>query len=274
MNEESIRLRARLPAPIGAVRRGLVDAAALRHWLAEHAEVEPPGRYAFWGRYTPQGEEPRQRLLHLDDRTLRLSWRLSGEETTVEVLLEEESADSTVVTLSQTCSDREPAGYPMRLVLTVFWSLALGNLIDHLTGRPITPPCDHTARELRTEVTIAAPRTAVFGSLVDSAEFGRWFGIPVEIEPYAGGAWSIPDGGPIGTVREVEPNRRLSLQEDTGIATWTLADDGEGTLLTFDLSGFAPDRPPYPSWTAWLSALSSLRRYHELDDWQPAWLTD
>jgi uncharacterized protein YndB with AHSA1/START domain len=274
VSEESIRLRARLPAPIGAVRRGLLDPAALRHWLAEHAEVEPPGRYAFWGRYTPQGEEPRQRLLHLGDRTLRLSWRLSGEETTVEVLLEEESAGSTVVTVSQTCPGGESSGYPMSLALTVFWSLALGNLIDHLLGRPITARCDHTARELRTEVTIGAPRTAVFGSLSDSAEFSRWFGIPVEIEPYAGGAWSIPDGGPIGTVRELEPDRRLSLQEESGIATWTLADDGEGTHLTFGLSGFPPDRPPYPGWTAWLSALSTLRRYHELDDWQPAWLTD
>jgi hypothetical protein len=92
-----------------------------------------------WGRYTPHGEKPRQRLLHLDDRTLRFSWHLGTEETTVEVLLEDGA-----VTLSQT------------------------------------------------------------------------------------------------------------------------------TRLTVGLSGF--NRPPYPSWTTGLSAISALRRYHELDDWRPIWL--
>jgi uncharacterized protein YndB with AHSA1/START domain len=268
---DPIRLHARLPASIGAARRAWTDATALRHWLAEYAEAEPPGRYAFWGRHTPLGEEPRQRPLHLDDRTLRFSWELSGEETIVEVLLEED-ADSTVVTLSQTCFDGTYAGYPSGTVLTVFWSLALGNLTDHLMGRPTTPRCDYTARDLRMELAIGAPRPAVFGSLTDSEEFGRWFGLPVEIEPYAGGSWAIRRGGPIGTVRAVEPGRLLSLKEDSGIATWELEDDGDGTLLRFGLSGFDPASPPHLSWTGWLSAISTLRRYHELDDWRPIWL--
>jgi uncharacterized protein YndB with AHSA1/START domain len=269
---DSIRLRARLPASIGAARRALADAAALRHWLAEEAEVEPPGRYAFWGRHTPQGGEPRQRLLHLGDSSLRFSWRLSGEETTVEVLLAEEDADSTVVTLSQTCFDGGYSGYPIGLVLTVFWSLALGNLTDHLAGRALTPMCDYTSPDLRMEIAIGAPRAAVFGSLTDSDEFGRWFGLPVEIEPHAGGSWAIREGGPIGTVRAVEPGRLLSLKEDSGIATWELDDDGDGTLVSFGLSGFDPESPPYPSWTGWLSAISALRRFHELDDWRPIWI--
>jgi uncharacterized protein YndB with AHSA1/START domain len=272
--DASIRLRARLPAPIGAVRRALADPGALCRWLAEHARVEPPGRYEFWGRYTPEGDEPRQRLLHLGDRTLRFSWRLGGTDTTVEVLLTEESADSTVVALSQTTPDGEFAGYPFGIALTVFWSLALGNLIDHLSGRPLTPRCDHTSPDLRTEVLIGAPRAAVFGSLVDSAEFSRWFGLPVELDPRPGGAWAIREGGPIGTVRAVEKGHLLSLEEDTGIATWELADSAEGTRLTFGLSGFDPDRPPYPGWTGWLSALSNLRRYHELTGWRPIWLPD
>jgi hypothetical protein len=238
---------------------------ALRAWLAEYAEAGPPGTYAFWGRYTPHGEEPRQRLLHLDDRTLRFSWRLGTEETTVEVLLEDGA-----VTLSQTTFDGEESGYPVALALSVFWSLALGNLVDHLGDRPITPRCDHTRSDLRAEVLIGAPRTAVFASLTESAQFSRWFGISVEIEPYAGGTWAIPDGGPIGTVGEVTPGRRLTLHEDSGTSTWELEDAGEGTRLTVALSDF--DRPPYPSWTAWLSAVSGLRRYHELDDWQPIWL--
>jgi uncharacterized protein YndB with AHSA1/START domain len=267
---ERIRLRARLPAPIEAARRGLTDATALRHWLAEHAEAGP-GRYAFWGRHTPDGEAPRQRLLHLDERTLRFAWTLGGQETTVEVLLAEEDGASTAVTLTQTHDPGVYAGYPLALVLTVFWSLALGNLADHLAGRPITPRCDYTASEPRAEIVIGAPRTAVFRSLTDSDEFSRWFGLTVEIEPYAGGRWTI-HGGPVGSVRELEPDRRLSLEEDSGIATWHLADDPGGTLLTVTLTGFPPGRPPYPSWTGWLSAMSAFRRYHEVAGWRPIWL--
>ena len=262
---DPIRLRARLPASAAAARRAWTDPVALRAWLAEYAEAAPPETYAFWGRYTPHGEEPRQRLLHLDDRTLRFSWQVGTEDTTVEVRLEDGA-----VALSQTAYDGEEYGYPAPLALSVFWSLALGNLVDHLSGRPITPRCDHTDPDLCTEVVIGAPRTAVFASLTESAQFSRWFGIRVEIEPYAGGSWAIPEGGPIGTVGEVTPGRRLTLHEDSATSTWDLEDAGEGTRLTVALSDF--DRPPYPGWTAWLSAVSALRRYHELDDWQPIWL--
>ena len=47
-----------MPAPPEAVHAALTDAAALRVWLAEHAEVALPDRYEFWGRYTPDGAEP------------------------------------------------------------------------------------------------------------------------------------------------------------------------------------------------------------------------
>ena len=57
-----------MPAPPEAVYAALTDAAALRVWLAEHAEVALPDRYEFWGRYTPDGAEPHQRLLHADER--------------------------------------------------------------------------------------------------------------------------------------------------------------------------------------------------------------
>lgn len=86
MNEH-LRLRARVDAPLETVRRALTDAEALRTWLAEHAEVDLPHRYAFWGRYTPDGAEPHQRVLHVDDRTLRLEWTVKGQATTTEIML-------------------------------------------------------------------------------------------------------------------------------------------------------------------------------------------
>src|SRR5215468_10849801 len=48
--------RVRAMAPVKEVHHALTDAAALRVWLAEHAEVDLPHRYEFWGRYTPEGD--------------------------------------------------------------------------------------------------------------------------------------------------------------------------------------------------------------------------
>jgi uncharacterized protein YndB with AHSA1/START domain len=53
MTEPDLRLRAVVPAPPKVVYEALTDPAALRVWLAEHAEVDLPGRYEFWGRFTP-----------------------------------------------------------------------------------------------------------------------------------------------------------------------------------------------------------------------------
>jgi uncharacterized protein YndB with AHSA1/START domain len=106
---EPMILRVRLAAPIQAVRHALTDAASLRAWLAEHAEVDLPRTFAFWGRYTPEGEAPHQRLLHVDDHTLRFNWLLDGEDTTVHIELQQERPDSTILTLSQTHFDMQEA---------------------------------------------------------------------------------------------------------------------------------------------------------------------
>jgi uncharacterized protein YndB with AHSA1/START domain len=45
--------RIRIAAPPRAVHHALTDPAALQVWLAEHAEVDLPDRYQFWGRFTP-----------------------------------------------------------------------------------------------------------------------------------------------------------------------------------------------------------------------------
>jgi uncharacterized protein YndB with AHSA1/START domain len=263
-----VTLCARLDAPVAAVREALTDPVAVRRWLAEFAEVDLPGRYEFWGRYTPQGGEPHQRVLHADDRTLRLGWVLDGRETVVEIGL----APATVLTLSQTWFEGQDvgAGHPINLFLTVHWSLAIANLADHLAGREPTPGCDFTATDLRTRVLINAPREEVFAAMTDPARFSRWFGLTVEIEPYAGGIWAIRGGGPLGSVAEVEPGHRLSLREDSGLATWDLTDAEDGTWLDFTMTDHGAE--PYASWTGWLAAISALRRYLELDDWQALWI--
>ena len=99
MTEPDLRLRAVVPAPPKVVYEALTDPAALRVWLAEHADVDLPGKYEFWGRFTPDGAEPHQRVLQVDERTIRFGWTVSGVESEVGFELAEDE-DGTLVTLT------------------------------------------------------------------------------------------------------------------------------------------------------------------------------
>ncbi|WP_440103256.1 SRPBCC family protein [Streptosporangium sp. H16] len=275
---EPMKLSARVTAPLKAVHHALTDPGELRVWLAEHAEVELPHRYAFWGRHTPGGAAPHQRPLHVDDHTLRFSWQLGGEETTVEIGLEEESAESTIVTLTQTHFDRESAMTEGGVLgtLQTFWCLSIANLVDHLEGRELTPKADFTSPILRERVVIGGSPEAVFDSLVDPEKFSRWFGYKVDLEPYVGGRFAM--GGfevndTPARVVELEPGHSLSLEwPGRGVSSWELEGSGGATRLTFVESGFDEKNPPYAGWMGWLSGIAELRRFHELSDWRPIWL--
>lgn len=238
-----------------------------------------PHRYEFWGRYTPEGDAPHQRLLHVDDHTLRFSWLLDGEDTTVEIRLAEETADSTVLTLSQAPFpdwDEVMAESSIRGVLHTYWSLVTANLADHLEGRPLTPMCDFTTLDLRSEVLIDADRDTVYTALTDPIRFSKWFGVKVDIEPHIGGRFAMggfdADPNPAKIV-ELEPGRKMSTDwGPSGVATWELADSGGKTRLTFVQSGFDTKRLPYGAWMGWLSGVAELRRFLELDNWRPLWL--
>ena len=109
----TMKKRIRIAAPLGAVYKALTDPGALQVWLAEHAEVDLPDRYQFWGRFTPNGEAPHQLLRQVDDSSLRFDWELDGVYTTVDIGLVAESgpdgdSGSTLLTLTQT----EVPGWP------------------------------------------------------------------------------------------------------------------------------------------------------------------
>ncbi|MEV6152746.1 SRPBCC family protein [Nonomuraea sp. NPDC052129] len=274
---EPMTVRARVQAPVKEVHHALTDAATMRLWLAEHAEVELPDRYAFWGRHTPEGDAPHQRPLHVDDHTVRFSWLLDGVDTTVEFGLEEESPETTIVSVSQTHFDFQEAltEATIRGVIQTYWCLMLANLAEHFDGRPLTPKPDFTSSDLRAEVLIAASAEKVFDSLIDSESVTRWFGFPIEIEPYVGGRFAmggLANNDQPAKIVELEPGRRLSVDwGGVGIGTWELAESGGKTRLTIVHSGF--DRPPYASWSGILSGLSELRRFHEVADWSPIWVS-
>jgi uncharacterized protein YndB with AHSA1/START domain len=275
---ETMTSRARVLAPIKAVHHALTDAGSLRVWLAEHAEVDLPGRYAFWGRHTPEGDAPHQRPLHVDDTTPRFTWLLGGEETTVEFRLEEESADATVITVSQTHFSFQEmmSGSGIRGVLHTFWALAIANLVDHVEGRPITSRLDFTSADLREEVVIDASPEEVYDSLIDSGKVTRWFGVPFEIDPRVGGDYTMSgmQDNP-AKILDLEPGGKLSVDwGGAGVSTWELAGSEGKTRLTLVQSGFQAERPPYASWAGIISGLAELRRFHELADWRPIWLGD
>ncbi|MFI9812200.1 SRPBCC family protein [Saccharothrix variisporea] len=275
---ETVTLRARVDVPVERVHQALTSADELRVWLAEHAEVDLPDRYAFWGRHTPEGDAPRQTLLHVDDTSLRFTWHVGGEDTTVEFTLAPDET-GTVVTVSQShfpgwadaVQETGVLGW-----LYTFWALNLANLVEHLEGRELTPKADFTSTDMRASVDIAATKEAVYRALVDADEYSTWFGAKIDIEPWAGGRVAMG-----GFENNPEPGKVLDLVEgermtvdwgDSVVSTWELAESEGRTRLTFVQSGFVDGRPPYGAWLGWLSGVAELRRYVELADWRPIWL--
>jgi uncharacterized protein YndB with AHSA1/START domain len=275
---EPMTLNARVAAPLPDVYRALTDPSALRTWFCEHAEIDLPHRYSFWGRYTPDGDAPHQRVLHADDHTLRFKWLLDGEETTTEFSLTEEGAGATIVALSQSHFDMQEAmtGGSIRGVLQTFWALSIANLVDYLEGRALTPRCDFTSADLRAEFTISASVEKVYDSLIDSEKASAWFGYPIAIEPWVGGRFAMGgfESGFAAKIVELEPRRKMTIDwGNTGVSSWELEGSGGKTRMTFVQSGFDTQRPPYAAWMGTLSGFAELRRYHELRDWQPIWFT-
>jgi uncharacterized protein YndB with AHSA1/START domain len=276
--EFDLRLRAVVPASLKDTYEALTDPAALRVWLAEYAEVDLPGRYEFWGRFTPDGAQPHQRVLHVDERTIRLAWTVDGVQTTTQIEVAEDE-DGTLVTLSQSdlpsfediLADKAGA----RGALQTFWSLAIDNLADYLAGRAPTPKCDFTSSELHTSVVIDAAPEAVFDSMIQPEVFAKWFGAHVDIEPHLGGRFAmggfeVDPGG--AKFVEFEPGRKAALRfADGETTTWELEGSDGKTRLTMMHSGFDPANPPYPAWGGWLSGIAGLRRYHELPHQRSIW---
>ncbi len=274
---DPLKLHARLAAPVEAVRHALTDPAALRVWFAEHARVELPTAYEFWGRHTPEGDAPHQRLLHVDDRSLRFAWLLDGVETTTEFSLRPDGPDVTVLTVSQSHFDFAEAmsGSSIRGVLQTFWALSVANLAAHLEGQPLLPKVDFTSAEMRGEMLIDAPVAKVYESLTDSEQASAWFGYPIGIEPWVGGRYAMGgfESGHAAKVVDLEPGRKVSVDwGPTGVTTWELAESAGKTKLTFVQSGFDVDNPPYAAWAGSVSGLYELRRFHEVAGWEPIWL--
>jgi uncharacterized protein YndB with AHSA1/START domain len=282
MTAQTYTLRVPVGAPPEVVYAALTDPGALETWLAEHAEVSlADGRFGFWGRYTPEGERGRQRLLAAEpDRLLRFSWLLQGAETEVSIALESHRG-GTAVSLTH-------SGVPPRASGEDYWvrdllMLSLANLASYCEGHGIGPRCDFTAmreNEARAAVDIAASPAEVFASLIEPAQLDRWIADHAEVEPRVGGRYDFGwDHGPV-RILELEPDQALayswrhSWEDDHGpdstVVRWELQGSQGHTHLTIVHSGFGPGRRPDGYQLGWMEFLASLKRMHEAGvAWQP-----
>ena len=267
-------VRVRTSAPPSRIYEALTTAEGLQTWLAEHAHVDlEGGQFEFWGRYTPDGERGRQKLLGFDDTSVRFSWQLFGTEYTVELAVEQRDGE-TLVAVAQTPYPSWGLGDEQSEILQTFWPLVLGNLVEHVEGRPTLGFCDFTTPEQRFEFDIAATPAAVIDALTDPDVFARWFGARMEIEPHVGGRWtmgSLEDNpNPAKIIALDEAHFALDFQEGM-VASWELKGSEGRTHLTFVQSGFDTGNPPYGAWIGWLSGFADLRRMLELPNWRPMW---
>lgn len=277
---EPMTIDVHVEATPAATYAALTDPTALTHWLAEHADVSiADSRFEFWGRYTPQGERGRQRLLAAEpDRLLSFAWVLDGEETTAEIRLEPD-AGGTRVSLSQTSVPTleelmAPTGRRDGLhTLHTFWGFAIPNLAEYVAGREPMPLCDfsaHRPNEIRIDLDLAASPEQVFAALVEPKLILAWFGVEPEVEAWVGGRHTL---GADGRIVEFEPGKTLVYVDDQGAVTrWELAGSAGRTHLTFVQSGFADDELDNAAQheAGWLGGLIELRRMLELGDaWRP-----
>jgi uncharacterized protein YndB with AHSA1/START domain len=283
MTTQKYTLRVSIGAAPETVYAALTDAAALRAWLAEHAEVSVDhGVFEFWGRFTPEGERGRQRLLAADPgRALGFSWQLQGAETEVGITLGPGDG-GTLLTLTHSGVVPRASGdsYWVRDLLM----LSLANLASYCEGRGIGPRCDFTAfsdTEARASVEIAAPPTEVWASLIEPAQLNRWIAERAEVEPEVGGRYDFGwDHGPV-KILELEPGKVLAYSwrhswedaqgPDSTVVRWELEGSQGHTHLTIVHSGFGgTGRRAEGYQLGWMEFLASLKRMHETGaGWRP-----
>jgi uncharacterized protein YndB with AHSA1/START domain len=283
MTKQNYTLRVPIGARPETVYAALTDAAALEAWLAEHAEVSMDGGiFEFWGRFTPEGERGRQRLLGAEPgQRLRFSWMQDGAETDVVITLEPDDGGTRLTLTHANVAPRASGdSYWVRDLLM----LSLANLASYCEGRGIGPRCDFTAfsdTEARASVEIAVPASQVFASLIEPAQLDRWIADHAEVEPEVGGRYDFGwDHGPV-KILQLEPDKVLAYSwrhswedaegPDSTVVRWELEGSQGHTHLTIVHSGFGgTGRKTEGYQVGWMEFLASVQRMLEVGaGWQP-----
>ncbi len=275
---DPLSLSIRIDSPPESVHRALTEPDAMTEWLTEHAEVSlPDGRYEFWGRYTPAGDRPRQRLIQVEPGRLSFTWQFDdADPTQVEIRLALDGEAATTVGVSH-------AGVPTTgpvdaTALHCFWYVSVANLASYCEGSLAAPPFDFTATaqdEARVRTAIAAPIEEVFAALLDPAEIDKWAGGAAVVEPEIGGRYDFGwDHGP-ERILDLQPDRILAYSwrypdsPDTRVR-WELRGSRGHTYLTLVHSGFVDSGLAEQFRQGWPGFLVEIKRRHELGSrWQP-----
>jgi uncharacterized protein YndB with AHSA1/START domain len=282
---DALRLRVRIEAPPDALVKAITEPDLMTEWLAESVEAAPD-RYEFWGRYVPQGDRPRQRLIAIDPaRGVRFAWDLDGAVPAgsagggkSEVDLSVDGAEAagergSVVALSH-------AGYPAdsHTALNAFWHLALANLAARGEGYPTTPPLDFTLPahgEALVRAVIAVPPEEVYACLLDAERIGRLAGTTATIEPEVGGRYDLGwERGPV-RITDLVPDRAMTLawrQPELAetVVRWDLRTAHGYTYLTLVHGEFTDDHLAEDLRRRWVPLLVELKRMLELGErWAP-----
>ena len=284
---ETYTLQVAVGAPPATVYAALTSPAALRTWLAEYAEVAlDDGVFEFWGRFSPDGERGRQRLLSVQPgRGLSFSWLVEEAETEVAITVEPSASprQGSVVALMHSGVAPRAAGdcYWVRDLLM----LSLANLASYCEGREVAPMCDFAAardgRGAGTGVEIDVPPDQVFAALIEPAELNRW--IATDADGRAA-RWAGATTSAGTTARSRSSNSTPAGRSPTPGATpgttatgptatvvrWELEGSQGRTYLTIVHSGFGDDRRPDGYQLGWQEFLVSLKRMLEVGaGWQP-----
>jgi activator of HSP90 ATPase len=99
---------------------------------------------------------------------------------------------------------------------------------------------------LHQEIEFKASAPRIYDALLDSKQFAAFTGLPAEIDPKAGGAFSMFGGLIVGRNVELIPNQRIvqawrPTHWDPGIYSivkFDLKPQGSGTVMVLDHTGF------------------------------------
>ena len=124
-------------------------------------------------------------------------------------------------------------------------SRSMGDAPEAMVEAPATK--ENQARtSIHQEVAFEASPQRIYEALLDSKQFATFTGLPAEIDPREGGAFSLFGGLITGRNIEFVPNQRIVQAWRPGswdkgiysIVKFELTPQGSGTLIIFDHTGF------------------------------------
>lgn len=275
--DDQVNIRAAIFASPSAVYRALTSHQPLLTWFAELVECCPDnGKFAFWGRHTPFGDVPRQRLESVTSGIgLSFAWEVDGMDTVVDLRVYPTSTGDTTLVLSHI---PVPSWGFDRASMNDFWGIAVGNLANFTEGRALAPRPDYTdlpVGQALARIHIEKPRQQVFDVLVDPGLIDRWLPSAAIVEPRVGGRYEFGwDHGPVELIAFDPPDHLAYTWHNDGWPDtevhWDLADSDDGTLVTVRHQGFVDGRPADGYQLGWQNLLIGLQRMLEIGDrWTP-----